>query len=59
MVLNFSRDWIAYREGFGDPEAEYWIGTIIFGLKYKQCMKVIYHVYDGLCWLIPELAVKT
>ncbi|XP_052890082.1 microfibril-associated glycoprotein 4-like [Anopheles moucheti] len=24
--LNFSRDWVDYRDGFGTPEGEYWLG---------------------------------
>ena len=44
MVLNFSRDWVAYREGFGDPEAEYWIGTsILTGETHLIAMSTMYY----------------
>ncbi|XP_050067747.1 microfibril-associated glycoprotein 4-like [Anopheles maculipalpis] len=40
--LNFTRDWIDYRDGFGTPEGEYWLGLEkmhrITGADYFQLL---------------------
>ncbi|CAL8407177.1 unnamed protein product [Arctogadus glacialis] len=35
-ALSFNRDWMAYREGFGLPEAEHWLGNEVIHLLTNQ-----------------------
>ncbi|XP_049294762.1 fibroleukin-like [Anopheles funestus] len=49
-TLNFTRDWADYRDGFGTPEGEYWLGLEkmhrITGSDYFQLL-VHLKDYDG------------
>ncbi|KAG7175476.1 techylectin-5B-like isoform X2 [Homarus americanus] len=48
--VNFNRGWRDYREGFGDPDTEYWIGNAaLHDLTYRwpQVLKVDLGDWDG------------
>jgi hypothetical protein len=34
--LSFERDWETYKEGFGYPNGEYWLGMYIITLAFAE-----------------------
>uniref|UniRef100_A0A182U2W4 Fibrinogen C-terminal domain-containing protein n=1 Tax=Anopheles melas TaxID=34690 RepID=A0A182U2W4_9DIPT len=48
--LNFTRDWIDYRDGFGSPEGEYWLGLEkMHRITSSDYFQLLVHLkdYDG------------